>query len=269
MNERRQRALVIDDDPKVRDLLGELLSVLGYEVECVADGAEGLALFEAGKYALLVTDLMLPGMWGWEIAGRVRQDDAEIGIVLATGSASNLDTACRNDLRVVVLSKPFSFGEFRVAVHRALTLEAGVPTGGTRGREGERAGSVPEESGMPPELSSDWLAQLRTAIATARTLADHLAGVAGHAEHIVREHDGLQARLTSVESQHRVLRQAHDELIDTHERTVAALTQLQGEHDATVRALVDSREECQTLSRMRRQTIEDLETVLQRLRPSV
>jgi CheY-like chemotaxis protein len=241
----RRRALVIDDDPGVCRLLGECLGMQGYDVDCVSNGNAGLALFEVGKYVLVVTDLVMPGMWGWELAERVRQQDAGTGIVLATGSARDLDATRREDLRVVVLSKPFSLHELLAAADQALTLVGMSAKGqGEAPREGEQGTAGPREVGS---RSADWLDLLRTAKATAQTLGDHLAGLVEYTERIVREQANLAER---------------------HRATVAALTRLQGEYDATVRALQDSRAQGQALAELRRQTVRDLESIIRRLRPA-
>ena len=69
---RRRRALVIDDDAGVRALLCEFLQLLQCGVRDAATGAEGLALIEEGDYDLVVTDLMMPDLTGWDVAGAVR-----------------------------------------------------------------------------------------------------------------------------------------------------------------------------------------------------
>ncbi len=65
MSQAKGRALIIEDDPRVRTLLGELLELLGCEVRSASDGAEGLRLFEPGRDELVFPDLMMPGVTGW------------------------------------------------------------------------------------------------------------------------------------------------------------------------------------------------------------
>jgi CheY-like chemotaxis protein len=120
MIERHQpRLLVIDDDPAVRSVLRDLLSGLDYTVDEAPGGAEGLVLFRHGGYDLVLTDLAMPGMSGWGVADAVRSMSAATP-VLATGSATDLDTQRADDVAVIILHKPVPLQELRTAVCRAL-----------------------------------------------------------------------------------------------------------------------------------------------------
>jgi CheY-like chemotaxis protein len=120
----RRRALIIEDNPKIRTLLRELLERCGYETQSASDGTEGLHLFEPGRDELIITDLSMPGATGWEVAETLRRRDPGLAVILATGSLGDFDTARRRALRVVVLPKPFTFAELRAAVDGARTLAA-------------------------------------------------------------------------------------------------------------------------------------------------
>lgn len=125
-----RRALLIEDNPKVRTVLRELLHSSGFEVRCAADGTEGLRLFEAGRDELVVTDLRMPGATGWEVAEALRRTDPELAVVIATGSLRDFDDRRVRDLRIVVLSKPFTLRELRAAVEEARTIATiGAATG--------------------------------------------------------------------------------------------------------------------------------------------
>src|SRR5688572_30337182 len=71
--ERRQmRVLVIDDQPLLRDLLAEFLELLGHTSDLVADGPEALARFDPLVHQAVITDLLMPGMTGLEVAASIR-----------------------------------------------------------------------------------------------------------------------------------------------------------------------------------------------------
>ncbi len=121
MLERHQpRLLVIDDDPAVRSVLRDLLSGLGYAVDEAPGGAEGLTLFRQGGYDLVLTDLAMPGLSGWDVADAVRSMSATIPVILVTGSASDLDAQRADALGVAILHKPVPLQELRRAVRQAL-----------------------------------------------------------------------------------------------------------------------------------------------------
>lgn len=132
-----RRALIIEDNPRIRTLLRELLERSGYETRSASDGTEGLHLFEPARDELIITDLSMPGISGWEVAKTLRRRNPGLAVIIATGCLGDFDTARRRALRVVVLPKPFTFAELRAAVDEARALAAISPTetslAGTRG----------------------------------------------------------------------------------------------------------------------------------------
>jgi CheY-like chemotaxis protein len=67
------RVLVIDDDPSVREVVRYLLAAFGYECQTAADGPSGLARFAEGDWNLVLTDLEMPEMSGWQVVEAIRQ----------------------------------------------------------------------------------------------------------------------------------------------------------------------------------------------------
>jgi two-component system response regulator CpxR len=67
-----QRVLVVDDDAELCELIAQYLALEGFTVESVHTGAEGVERAVSGKYALVVLDVMLPGMSGFEVLRRIR-----------------------------------------------------------------------------------------------------------------------------------------------------------------------------------------------------
>jgi len=120
MEWRQPRLLVIDDDPNVRSVLRDLLSGFGYLVNEASGGAEGVALFRRGGYDLVLTDLAMPGMSGWNVADAVRSLSATTPVILVTGSATDLDTQRADALGVVILHKPVPLEELQRAVRQVL-----------------------------------------------------------------------------------------------------------------------------------------------------
>jgi CheY-like chemotaxis protein len=71
------RTLVIDDDPAVREVVADLLTMMldAEVVDTAPDGAAGLALVTPGRYDLVITGFLMPGLRGKEVAEAVRQQD--------------------------------------------------------------------------------------------------------------------------------------------------------------------------------------------------
>jgi len=80
------RVLLVDDNTIVRDMLVDLVGSLGYHADAAAGGEEALDLFDRGRYGIVLTDLVMPGMSGWEVLAALRQRDPHIPVVIVTGS---------------------------------------------------------------------------------------------------------------------------------------------------------------------------------------
>jgi len=78
--------LVVDDEPLIRDLLVQFLSLRGYRALGVKDGSDALAMVEQAPPDLILLDLFLPGMDGAETLRQLRQRDYAGGVILITGS---------------------------------------------------------------------------------------------------------------------------------------------------------------------------------------
>lgn len=124
-NVRRARVLVIDDDPRIRELLRDFLGTIGCEVHEAGDGHEAVACLERDGYDLVVTDLAMPGPTGWDVTEAVRRRDGALPVLMLTGSATNPDVDRARALGVRILQKPIGFLEFRAAAAQALDARAG------------------------------------------------------------------------------------------------------------------------------------------------
>jgi CheY-like chemotaxis protein len=82
--------LLIDDDPAFRLTVGTLLRRLGHRVEEAASGAAGLSLLQQTPVDLVLTDLRMPGLTGWEVARLAKSLHPGLPVILVTGSAATL-----------------------------------------------------------------------------------------------------------------------------------------------------------------------------------
>ena len=113
------RVLVIDDEAVLRGLLRDMLSACGYEADVAEDGAAGLARYQAQRYRAVITDLLMPGMNGFEVAAALRTIDPEARIIMLTGSAPELTAGQARESGVTLLHKPIALGELKAAVDAA------------------------------------------------------------------------------------------------------------------------------------------------------
>ena len=84
----RDRILVVEDERAQRDALAQYLGRLGHPVAAVATGEEAVGLLASRSYAILITDLRLPGMSGLDVVRRAHELDEELGVLLMTAYAS-------------------------------------------------------------------------------------------------------------------------------------------------------------------------------------
>lgn len=112
--------LVIEDDAELAGLYAFVLRLEGYTVHLAASGEEGLVLWRDVDPDLIVLDIMLPGMDGWEICRRVRKD-SPVPILILSARSSELDM-----VRGLVLGadeylcKPFAVFELSTTVSELL-----------------------------------------------------------------------------------------------------------------------------------------------------
>jgi signal transduction histidine kinase/CheY-like chemotaxis protein len=103
----KAKILLVDDDPNVNEVLELMLSQIGYEVTAVTHGQEAITLFMQGYYDLVITDLGMPDVSGWDVAEAVKQKSPETPVVLITGWGVQVDSAQRDKVDGVI-AKPFS-----------------------------------------------------------------------------------------------------------------------------------------------------------------
>ncbi|WP_145742822.1 response regulator transcription factor [Saccharopolyspora dendranthemae] len=104
------RVLVVDDEPGVRTALRRGLSAEGMEVSVAADGTEALRLATTGAFDVVLLDVMLPGMSGYRVLERMREQDVATPVLLISAKSGEVDQADGLDLGADgYLVKPFSF----------------------------------------------------------------------------------------------------------------------------------------------------------------
>jgi DNA-binding response OmpR family regulator len=117
----KNKILLIDDDPTLLDLLSQFLQEDGYEVFTAPNGTLGLKLAYNERPDLVLLDVMLPGMDGWEICARLREM-TEVPIVMVTAKSSEADKLRGFRLGIDdYVTKPFSFAELVARVQAVLS----------------------------------------------------------------------------------------------------------------------------------------------------
>jgi CheY-like chemotaxis protein len=119
---RPARVLLVDDDQKVLGTLTEQLRSVGHTVTAAAGGGAGLAAYAPGRFDVVLSNLGMAGINGWELAERVRRVDSQTSILLITGwGLREEDHGRLKSLRIrKCLFKPVRINELDAAIQDAL-----------------------------------------------------------------------------------------------------------------------------------------------------
>ena len=115
------KLLIVEDEPKTGSYLRQGLEEAGYVVDLVADGVDGLHQASSGDYQLLILDVMLPGMDGWNVLARLREAGNPLPVLFLTARSSIPDRVQGLELGADdYLVKPFAFVELLARVRTLL-----------------------------------------------------------------------------------------------------------------------------------------------------
>jgi DNA-binding response OmpR family regulator len=120
------RVLVVDDEPKIADVVGSYLRKAGYEPVTAADGTTALRLFDKERPALVILDLMLPDLPGEEVCRRLRAR-GRVPIIMLTAKVEDSDAVRGLQLGADdYVTKPFSPRQLMARVEAVLRRAAGT-----------------------------------------------------------------------------------------------------------------------------------------------
>ena len=133
--------LVVDDEANIRDLARLYLEKDGYKVILAQDGAQALKLVQENEMALIVLDLMLPEVDGWEVCRRVRAD-SNVPILMLTARDDDIDKIVGLEMGADdYLTKPFNPRELVARVRAILRRTIGSASG-SAGDEVRQLGEI-------------------------------------------------------------------------------------------------------------------------------
>jgi len=125
MMEEMKRILVIEDEERIVELVRAYLERAGYRVLAAYDGGAGLELFRRERPALVILDLMLPGVDGLDVARRIRQE-SDVPLIMLTARTEEADRVAGLELGADdYITKPFSLRELVARVRAVLRRAEG------------------------------------------------------------------------------------------------------------------------------------------------
>jgi Response regulators consisting of a CheY-like receiver domain and a winged-helix DNA-binding domain len=128
MSEQRKKIVCIEDEPEMIDLVRLILGRRGFELIGAVGGREGLETVRQVKPDLVLLDLMMPDMDGWEIYQHMKADEElrNIPVIIVTAKAQSIDKVLGLHIAKVddYITKPFGPQELIDSVNRALGIES-------------------------------------------------------------------------------------------------------------------------------------------------
>jgi CheY-like chemotaxis protein len=110
----RLRVLAVDDEEPVLQVMGDLLAMLGQDVEIAQGGAAGVERFEPGRFDVVFTDLGMPGVNGWDVVQTVKSRSPGTPVVIVTGWGAQIERRALHARGADhVIAKPFSLEDVR------------------------------------------------------------------------------------------------------------------------------------------------------------
>lgn len=104
----RKKILVVDDDPSIVKLVKSLLEHEGFDVETASDGIDALVKVKEVKPSLIVLDIMMPELNGYDVCHKIKFDSPykEIPIILLTSRDQEIDSRIGEMMGITYLQKP-------------------------------------------------------------------------------------------------------------------------------------------------------------------
>lgn len=124
MNDMKKSILCIEDEAEMIDLMRLILSRKGYNVRGASGGAEGLQMIRDEKPDLILLDLMMPDMDGWEVYQQIKAEESskDIPVIVVTAKAQNIDRVLGLHIAKVndYIAKPFTPQELLHSIEKIL-----------------------------------------------------------------------------------------------------------------------------------------------------
>jgi two-component system response regulator VicR len=128
MNSKLKCILCVEDEPEMIDLIRLILGRRGFDVKGANGGVEGLKMIHTEKPDLILLDLMMPDMDGWEVYQQIKADEKTRGIpvIVVTAKAQSIDKVLGLHIAKVddYIAKPFNPQELLASVERVLQKKA-------------------------------------------------------------------------------------------------------------------------------------------------
>lgn len=112
--------LVVEDDPSIQAGLSDAIVGDGHRVVCASNGVEAVELFQGESVDAVILDIMLPGMNGYDVCRKIREENKQVPIIMLTAKDEEIDKVLGLELGADdYMTKPFSLRELLARIHAA------------------------------------------------------------------------------------------------------------------------------------------------------
>jgi len=132
----KKKILLVDDDPAIRQILARLLTGEGYAVALAANGFESINVVRATEIDLVLLDLNMPGMDGWETFEQLATENPMLPIIVITARPNQSFTAMAAGIGAL-LEKPLDLPKLFLTIHNLLNEPDEIRLARVEGRPSE------------------------------------------------------------------------------------------------------------------------------------
>ncbi len=117
--------LWVDDEPMIQEIASELIEALGHKCKSVSSGIEALELMETENFDLIITDIGMPRMSGWQLADKINEKyNGKMKVAALTGWGNQFDEDEKTSHNVdFILTKPIKINELKSLIDKAMQLQ--------------------------------------------------------------------------------------------------------------------------------------------------
>ncbi|MBE2216380.1 MAG: response regulator transcription factor [Opitutaceae bacterium] len=145
MTPHQRRILIVEDDASIREALIEAVEGDGHAAVGAPDGAAAVRLFGSGAFDLVLLDIMLPVMSGYDVCRRIREKDKRVPVVMLTAKGEEIDKVLGLELGADdYVTKPFGQRELLARIHAAFR-RADLASASASSSGGAAPASVPDD----------------------------------------------------------------------------------------------------------------------------
>jgi DNA-binding response OmpR family regulator len=128
MSTPQKRVLIVEDDAAIREALREAILTDGHEAVLASDGLKAVKLFGEDTFDLVLLDLMLPGLSGYDVCRKIRAVNRTVPILMLTAKGEEIDKVLGLELGADdYVTKPFGLREILARIHAAFRRQDQAP----------------------------------------------------------------------------------------------------------------------------------------------